>query len=168
MAQRQLTIIRHAKAGDGPVDRDRALTGRGRRDAAAAGAWLAGQGWSADLALVSPALRAVQTWDAIAAGLPAPPPVAEEEALYDNTVGDVLDAIGGVAAGVRHVVVVGHNPSLERLAQELDDGSGPAGLRHALAEGLKTCTIARFDVGTAFTELAAGVAVLRGLHTARA
>ncbi len=167
MAHRQLTIIRHAKAEAGPVDVERELTKRGRRDAVAAGAWLAMQGWTADLVLVSPARRAVQTWDAIASALPSAPPVAEDEGIYDNTVDDVLEAIAGVPAGVDRVAVVGHNPSLERLAQQLDDDAGPADLRHQLADGLPTCTVVRFDVGTAFTELAAGVATLRDLYTAR-
>lgn len=168
MAHRQLTIVRHAKADDGTVDRDRALTARGRRDALAAGTWLAGQGWSADLVLVSPARRAVQTWEAMAAGLPSAPRVAVEQALYDATVDAVLEAVAGIPSDVQSVAVVGHNPSLERLAQELDDATGPAQLRHELARGLPTCTVAVFDVGTPFTEISAGIATLRALHTARA
>src|SRR4051812_5759340 len=41
MTQRRLILIRHAKTEQGGVDLDRALTGRGRRDAREIGRWLA-------------------------------------------------------------------------------------------------------------------------------
>ena len=64
-----LVVIRHAKAEQtGANDYERDLTGRGRADATAAGAWLAGAGVVPDQALVSAAPRAAQTWEALASG----------------------------------------------------------------------------------------------------
>ena len=63
----RLVVVRHAKAeGYGPSDFERELSQRGRGDAAAAGAWLAEQGVTADGALVSAAERTRQTWDIVA------------------------------------------------------------------------------------------------------
>ena len=60
--------MRHAKAEQhGPTDFDRPLADRGHRDAAAVGVWLAREGFEPDHALVSAALRARETWVAVAA-----------------------------------------------------------------------------------------------------
>ena len=74
----QLVLMRHSRATHktGFEDVGRPLTGRGRRDAAAAGAWLRGQRLVPDLVLCSPALRTRQTWDELSGPLsaaPAPP-----------------------------------------------------------------------------------------------
>ena len=70
---RRLMLLRHAKterAEPGQRDRDRKLTKRGRDDAAVIGAYMARHGLSPDLALVSPAKRAQETW-ALVAEFPA-------------------------------------------------------------------------------------------------
>ena len=62
---RRLMLLRHAKterAELGERDRDRKLTKRGRTDAQAIGAYMARHGLVPDLALVSPANRARETW----------------------------------------------------------------------------------------------------------
>jgi phosphohistidine phosphatase len=62
----RLILMRHAEAepaaGSGR-DRDRVLSGRGRKDSAAMARALAGRGMRPDLALVSPAARTRQTWE---------------------------------------------------------------------------------------------------------
>ena len=68
-----LVVIRHAKS-DWDVDaadRDRPLAKRGRRQAPPTGRWLAAQDLALDLAVVSPAARARQTWELVAAQLAA-------------------------------------------------------------------------------------------------
>ena len=66
LPMQRLILMRHAEAepaaGSGR-DRDRVLSGRGRKDAAAMARALAGRGMRPDLALVSPAARTHQTWD---------------------------------------------------------------------------------------------------------
>ena len=66
---RRLVIVRHAKAeAQGPTDHERRLADRGRADARAGGAWLAATGIRPDLALVSSARRALETYDALSEG----------------------------------------------------------------------------------------------------
>jgi phosphohistidine phosphatase len=71
----QLVLMRHGRATHktGFEDVERPLTGRGRRDAAAAGSWLRDQGLVPDLVLCSPALRTRRTWDELSGPLSAPP-----------------------------------------------------------------------------------------------
>src|SRR5438874_13262548 len=122
----QLVIIRHAKASDAPRDIERPLTGRGRRDAAAIGNWLKERGIAPDRAVVSSAVRAVQTWSHAAAQLEhAPGPVVDER-IYENTVDLLLDIVTETPDDVQSLVLVGHNPAFAALAHELDDNRGDA------------------------------------------
>lgn len=113
-----LIVLRHAKSdwSTGLPDRERPLAPRGRRQAPEAGAWLAGHLPGIDLAVVSPASRARQTWALVADCLPAPPPVRLEEDLY---AGSARDVVAGLDAALSTVVVVGHNPDLEDLVTSL-------------------------------------------------
>ena len=63
---RRLMLLRHAKTEtDAPSgrDQDRRLDPRGHRDAAEIGSWLAAHPPFPDAVLVSPAIRAKQTWE---------------------------------------------------------------------------------------------------------
>lgn len=111
-----LTLLRHAKSDYplGVVDRDRPLNPRGRRDAPAVGRLLA-HGPRIDIALVSDAERAQQTW-ALAA--PALPDVAvrTEPRLYHALAMDIVEVLSDLPEDVTHALVVGHNPGLEEVA----------------------------------------------------
>lgn len=113
-----LIVLRHAKSdwSTGLPDRERPLAERGRRQAPEAGAWLAGHLPGIDLAVVSPAARARQTWALVADCLHAPPPVRIDEDLY---AGSARDVVTGLDASLSTVVVVGHNPDLEDLVASL-------------------------------------------------
>jgi len=134
-------LVRHAQAADAPVDADRPLTGRGSRRAAAIGAWLRDNGLLPDRALVSPARRAVQTWET-AGGVP---PVVDPR-VYDNTVEALLAAVQDTPDEVGTLVLVGHNPSIAELAAVLDDGTGPATARRRLEDGFPTGCVAVLGV----------------------
>ena len=112
---RRLVLVRHAKAepgGEG-ADHDRRLTERGLRDAAQAGRWLATVVPRVDDVWCSSAVRAVQTWDAIAPSIHAPAPSVERE-LYLAGARDLVARLERVPAG-RTVLLVGHNPTAEQV-----------------------------------------------------
>ena len=112
---RRLVLVRHAKAepgGEG-ADHDRRLSDRGLRDAAEAGRWLATVVPQVDQVWCSSAVRAVQTWDAIAPSISAPAPSVERE-LYLAGAPDLVGRVEQVPAG-RTVLLVGHNPTAEQL-----------------------------------------------------
>ena len=160
MPTHRLLLIRHAQAADAPADRDRPLTGRGARAAAAIGNWLQQSGYVPDAALVSTALRAQQTWAAAAESLDANREPTPDQRIYDNTVEALLDVIGEAPDEVTTLAVVGHNPSIGEFAASLDDGEGDDAARRALQAGFPTGAVAVFQVGTAFGDLAPGRATL--------
>jgi phosphohistidine phosphatase len=153
-------LIRHAKAADAPVDRDRPLAGKGKRRAAAIGSWLEAAGLLPDRVLVSPARRAAQTWDLAGEALTTDLQPVLDERIYDNTVETVLAAIGDVPDEVQTLAVVGHNPSIGELAASLDDGAGrPPALRE-LHAGFPTGAVAVFTVHSPLAEVELGGATL--------
>jgi phosphohistidine phosphatase len=157
---RRLLLIRHAQAADAPVDRDRPLTASGARAAAAIGAWLQQSGYVPELALVSTALRAQQTWAAAAESLSGDREPTVDQRIYDNTVDALLDVIGELAGVAGTVAVVGHNPSIGELAFVLDDGEGNDSARRTLSAGFPIGAVAVFQVDVPFADLGAGAATL--------
>ena len=153
-------MIRHAQAAGAPVDRDRPLTAQGARNAGAIGAWLERGGFVPDRVVVSPALRARQTWERAAASLGLDGPPTVDERIYENTVGAVLAAITDTSEDVQTLVLVGHNPSLGELASALDDGQGDPGARRSLQAGFPTGAVAVFEVGGTYGRLEPGAATL--------
>ena len=149
-------LIRHAQATDAPRDRDRPLSEHGARRAAAIGPWLQRSGIVPDRVLVSPALRAAQTWAAAAVG---PEPTVDDR-IYENTVADLLAVLGELPDEVRTVAVVGHNPSIGELAAALDDGEGDASARADLQAGFPTGAVAVFAVPTPLSDIKSGGATL--------
>jgi phosphohistidine phosphatase len=119
-----LILLRHGKSdwsGD-EDDRHRPLAPRGRRQAPEAGRWLSSNLGRIDLAVVSPAVRARSTWDLASAKLAVPPPVRYDERVYGASGGDLLAVVRGLTEEERYVVLVGHNPGLEDLAETLTGG----------------------------------------------
>jgi len=161
---RTLVLLRHAKADrpNGVADVDRPLTDRGHADSAAAGAWLAKQGYAPDLVLCSPSKRTRQTWHSVAVALAraASPTVRYERELYDGGAEDLLKVIQTADPAARVVMVIGHNPSVSLLSELLDSDS------ELDSDGLRTCGIAIHTVSAAWSALK--TADLSAVHTARA
>jgi phosphohistidine phosphatase len=108
-----LILWRHAEAEDGIPDLGRALTGKGRKQAARVAAWLKQHIPEDTRILASPALRTVQTAQALGR------PFDEVAAIAPGAdVEDVLRAAGWPAAK-RAVLVVGHQPVLGQVAARL-------------------------------------------------
>ena len=144
---RRLILLRHAKteprAASGE-DIDRALTGEGRRAAASVGHALAAAGLIPDLALVSPALRARETFDAVAPTLSDVRLQISPE-LYDAS----AEALRGAAdaADGETVLLIAHNPGVGVLAQSLVKACMAVGVeeRTAIEQGFPTATAAAFE-----------------------
>lgn len=129
-----LMVLRHAKAAHDPAlrDEDRPLTGRGRRDAAAAGGWLRRQGLIPGLVVCSPARRTRETWQQVRDGLGRP--AGEIRVDYDRrlyaevTAERLLAVVRETPAEVGLLLLVGHNPAVHQLVSDLTGqrGSFPA------------------------------------------
>ena len=163
----RLAVIRHAKAEQTAAsDFERQLTSRGRSDAVAAGAWLAEAGVVPDKALVSAAPRAAQTWDGLAAGADWTVDADLDRGLYSAGPDTALDVLRSLDEDCACAVIVGHNPTMEILAQLLDDGEGDAEAGNEMAAGFPTSAVAVFDVTGPWVELES--ARLVGFHVGRA
>jgi phosphohistidine phosphatase len=148
---RRLMLLRHAKTEhDAPSgrDQDRRLDDRGRNDAAQIGGWIRRHPPFPDSVLVSPAVRAHQTWEIVWANMKdlAPQPKVElVSELYGADSSQLLQIVRAAAAtDLRRLMLVGHNPGMHELALALA-GSGDAAGRKALADNLPTSGLAVFE-----------------------
>ena len=144
---RRLMLLRHAKterAGPGEHDRDRKLMKRGRDDAALIGKYMSDHGLVPDLAIVSPAVRAQETWAQVAAGFATAPRTATDGRIY-NAVPESLISLIGETRKASVLLVVGHNPGLHELALQLI-ASGNAQMRERITEKLPTSGLVVIDL----------------------
>ena len=150
MSLKRLILMRHGKAEPKAAsgeDFDRALVKRGRIEAAETGRRLASAGFVPDLALVSAAKRALETWRAAVPAFPAAH-VEEVRALFHANPTDTIAL--AEAAGAETVMVVGHNPGMHALAFALAaQGEADRSALRVLREGFPTASAAvfRFEAG---------------------
>jgi phosphohistidine phosphatase len=148
---RRLILLRHAKTErEAPSgrDQDRRLDPRGRKDAAEIGGWIGRHPPFPDCVLVSPAVRARETWniawEAMRDRVP-PPQVESAPDLYGADPALLLHVVRTASVtDPGRLMLVGHNPGLHELALALA-GSGDAGGRKALIDNLPTSGLAIMD-----------------------
>ena len=164
---RRLLLMRHAKAEPyGPSDRERPLTRGGRRDAAAVGEWLVAQGLGVDHALVSAAVRTIETWTAVrsAAGVTVEAEVRPD--LYGAEAEEILAAVAAVPASVTSLLYVGHNPGVQVAAAALA-GRGERQALGTLLGGFPTSGVAVYDVPGPWEQLDPGAVTLADFYVGR-
>jgi phosphohistidine phosphatase len=144
---RRLILLRHAKTErDAPTGRDfdRLLDERGMLDAQDMAQWLARNKYTPDLAWVSTARRAQQTWDILSRSLTATRGEHLDE-LYSADAGDLLNLIQAAdAADPKTLMIVAHNPALHELALAMISAGDTMALRE-LAANLPTTGAAIID-----------------------
>src|SRR5882724_6146633 len=127
---RRLMLLRHAKTEtDAPSgrDQDRRLDDRGRRDAAEIGGWIGRHLPFPDSVLVSPAIRAHQTWEIarqamkdLRKDLGPEPQVELLPELYGADRSQLLRTVRSVSVtDPQRLMLVGHNPGMHELALAL-------------------------------------------------
>jgi phosphohistidine phosphatase len=144
---RRLMLLRHAKterAAPGERDHDRKLMERGRADAPVVGGYMAHHDLAPDLALVSPAVRAQETWALVAAAFEKTPRVETDNRLYPGNPQKLLDLIAEPRKA-RKLLLVGHNPSLHEFALQLI-ASGEIKAREQLHDKLPTSGLVVIDL----------------------
>lgn len=117
---RTLILTRHGKSSwDTPAqeDFDRPLSGRGRRSAAAIGAWLATEGIVPGEAIVSGARRTVETWEQAREALGIAVPMVREPALYHGGTSEMMATLRSAATSC--VMMIGHNPTIAFFAARI-------------------------------------------------
>ena len=144
----RLLLLRHAKSAwpEGVADHDRPLADRGRKAAPIIGAYMAREKLMPDLALVSPARRAQETWKLVREALLKR--VAQHDApeIYEVAAAQMLEALRTVKPGIRTLLIVGHNPGMEDLAALLTK-DGDADAIGRMKEKFPTAALAVIDFG---------------------
>ena len=158
-----LLLLRHAKSdwsNPGLGDFDRPLNKRGRGAAPLMGRYLREADLIPDLVLCSAARRAQETWELVAAELGQELPVKTLRSLYLAPPSRLLATLQRVPDSPQRVLMIGHNPGMERLAALLAGGGDPAA--HAvMLEKFPTAALALLRLkGTAWDALGPGGAVL--------
>lgn len=121
-------ILRHGEA-ELLADKDsqRALTTKGREETLRMARWLAPQLSTLDLVLMSPYVRAQQSWEVMASCLPAPKALQMEPELaphgHARLVADHLQVLAD--QGLDNVLLVSHLPLVGYVASELCPGLVP-------------------------------------------
>ena len=146
---KSLTLLRHAKsAWDDPVMRDiaRPLNARGRRAARTVGKSMRASGLRFDHVVASPATRVVETLEEVALGYGSALAPCYDLRLYLASPESLLEIIHEATDDIARLLLVGHNPGLERLALLLTDPAD-AGLRASLSEKYPTGALAEISLG---------------------
>ena len=143
----RLILLRHGKAEPDSAsgeDFDRRLASRGEHEASDMGARLADMGFVPDLALVSPAARARETWEAAGAHFPKAQ-TRFDDALYHADPQTIRREAKKALKGCSTVIVVAHNPGLQELTVALlREGHAPGGLISRAQHNFPTATAAIF------------------------
>ena len=144
---RRLMLLRHAKTErpePGQRDRDRKLIKRGRADAPKLGAYMAHHDLAPDLALVSPAARAQETWNLVADAFEKSPRTQADDRIYNANPHKLLQIVAEPRKATK-LLIVGHNPSLHEFALQLI-ASGDVDAREQLREKLPTSGLVVMDL----------------------
>lgn len=141
-ANRQLIVMRHSKSETGASsDHIRQLTDRGKADAVRAGRWLADTEHVPAHVLVSSATRAQQTFDHVSTGLGDEPEHTVRDELYAADVDDVVELCRTLPHSLHRVLVIGHNPTMVELVQQLQRRPAQEGPAHLPTSGIAVLTI---------------------------
>jgi phosphohistidine phosphatase len=138
---KRLSLLRHAKSDwhdPSLTDFQRPLNGRGRDNARAMGREMRALGLAWDCIIASPAARVTETLDGLEECMGALP-VHYDERVYLASTETLLAIVRAADDRCDTLLLVGHNPGMERLALAL---SGGGALHDRVAEKFPTGALA--------------------------
>ncbi len=147
----RLILLRHAKSAWNDVslgDAGRPLAPRGLRDAAAMGRRLAEHGYTPSEILVSPAVRARQTFDLVLPAFAPAPRTRTVDAIYELMGGDYVELVRTEGGTSPVLMLIGHNSAMEETALRLA-GLEDLPMRERMAEKFPTASAAVIDFAVA-------------------
>ncbi|MGU9980332.1 SixA phosphatase family protein [Phreatobacter sp. HK31-P] len=159
---RRLILLRHTKSDwpAGLVDHDRPLAGRGRRAAPLMGRVLVDRGLIPDKVIVSTATRTVETWTLASVGLVRLPAGEQDTRIYEAPAWMLANVIRETDEDVATLLLVGHNPGIETLAEDLV-AHGPRDQRQRMSRKYPTGGLAVIDCAIdSWRDLAPGCGTL--------
>lgn len=152
-----LILMRHAKSSwtTGEADHRRPLSGRGVRDATAAGALLAD--FPIDRVLSSSSTRTRQTWARAEAGGARCSDVTFTDELYGAWTDTVIDLLRELDGSVGTALVLGHEPTMSSVIEVLAE---PSELADEAVRHYPTSALAVLEFDCPWSELGGGAARL--------
>ncbi|MFB6554205.1 MULTISPECIES: histidine phosphatase family protein [unclassified Streptomyces] len=158
---RRIVLFRHAKA-DWPqvTDHERPLADRGRKDAAEAGRRLADTGIAFDQALCSTSIRTRETWKLAVHEFPQRPKTVYEERIYEASPGELIAVLNETPDDLRNVLVIGHNPGMEGLAEILAGSTEDEARERMGGRGFPTAAFAVLTFTGSWKDVEPGTASL--------
>jgi phosphohistidine phosphatase len=120
--------LRHAKSSwdePGLADIQRPLNKRGKHDAPRIGTLIKEIGIVPDAILSSPAVRAMKTAEAVADTSGFEGEIEIKENLYPGSPDDYIEVLNELPDNYIRVMIVGHNPGLEELLNDLTGETEP-------------------------------------------
>jgi phosphohistidine phosphatase len=130
---KRLITFRHAKSGwDQPATRDfdRALNDKGKRAAAVMGRHMKSLGMEFDTVIASPAVRVVETLDAMFDGYGKRPAVGWDRRVYLASASNLLEVVQEAPDSADTILLAGHNPGIEELVLSLTTDAGEEEIRN--------------------------------------
>lgn len=92
------------------------------------GKYLARQGWTPQLALISTARRTQETWRLVLAAAQHEISQRDEPRLYEAALDSLVEMVRETPPAVSTLLLIGHNPGFEQLAKGLAGTGRPAAL----------------------------------------
>jgi phosphohistidine phosphatase len=124
-AAKRLFLLRHTKSNwgtPGEDDFDRPLAKRGRKAAQMMAEYFRTSGIRPETVLCSPAKRTRETFELIAKSL-GKPTITYDLCLYEASAYTLMVRLAELSDDTATVLLIGHNPGLERLALDLAEVS---------------------------------------------
>ena len=165
MTAKTLIVLRHAKSSWSTPEADprRPLSERGLADAVVAGEILAD--YAIDVALISTATRAQQTWERAQLGGAGATDVRSSEAIYHAGGSELLAQLHELDESLHTALVLGHQPTLSELIVSL---ALPSALVEKVATKFPTAGLAVLSFDGPWDQLAEGTASLDRFEIPRA
>ena len=151
MSGRTLSLLRHGDASaatPGAGDLRRCLSQRGQHDIEQLRQWATRKLVRADWIYTSPALRAQSSAEPFARTWQSPK--IEVAELYLADLFTLLNCLQQTPADIQHVLLVGHNPGLSDLSNNLDP--------HATAQAMTTAELISFNIAVDWLDVQPGCA----------
>ena len=117
-----LYVLRHAKSSwenHHQTDFERALNKRGLLAAPRIGKLMSEQGFVPDSVISSPAARAKATAEIVKNAANFPAEIRFDRRIYEAPLENLLEILSEISDGIESLLLVGHNPGLENLIENL-------------------------------------------------
>ncbi len=152
---KSLLLFRHAKSDWGDPDLkdfDRPLNERGEKSAARMGRWMKENHIQPEWIVCSTAKRAQQTLQCLRKHLDIPDTlIIHEDRIYMADVATLLDIMAQCPEDMDHIMLIGHNPTLDELLYYLCGPNVPLSAKGKL---MATATLAQVSLPDDWQQLA--------------